>query len=107
HTKYARLRGFVNRKCTALSANSWIAPMAPRPRVITVISRPNVDVAASLPKSRISPVPVHTRAVTGITAAAIIKNAMKKERVSRQHFQKYMTAPFERAAGRFRAGLAE
>jgi hypothetical protein len=30
--KYARLRGFVNKKCAVFSANSWTAPMAPNPR---------------------------------------------------------------------------
>ena len=43
------------------------------------------------------------RPIAGMAAAATTRNAMKNARVSRQHFQRYMAAPFEPDAKRFRA----
>jgi len=86
-TKYARLRGFVNKNCAVFSANSWIAPMAPSPKATAMrINR------RWLKKQRCRSPPLDgcpntPTAATGITIAAIIKKTMKKDRVSRQHFQ--------------------
>src|SRR3984893_811388 len=104
-TKYARLRGLVKRKCAVFSVNSWIAPMAPNPRAKAMRIKAKVAEKAEVPKSSTKWVPTHTTAATGITIAAIIKKTMKKYRVSRQHFQKYITAPFGRAAKRSPGGL--
>jgi hypothetical protein len=70
-------------------------------------NNPNVDKTALSPNSSSRPVPTHTTAATGIITAAIIRRMKKRERVSRQHFQKYIPAPFEQAVKRFHADLAE
>src|SRR5215472_4394314 len=82
-----------------------MAPIAASPRATATSIKPNVDGKAFAPNSSTSPVPLHTNAATGITMAAPIKKTRKKERVSRQHFQRYIAFPFAQAPKKFPGGL--